>query len=69
MQRYVGRFIKRIYRFSWLLTPVNVLGSKLGLTRRNLSARYQKLFFDTQAAVYGVFFAEKPGPVKASHAP
>jgi hypothetical protein len=69
MQRYVGRSIKRIYRFSWLLTPVNVLGSKLGLTRKNRSARYQKLLFDTQVAVYGVFFAEKPSLVTASHAP
>jgi hypothetical protein len=48
---------------------VNVLGSKLGLTRKNRSARYQKLLFDTQVAVYGVFFAEKPSLVKASHAP
>jgi tocopherol O-methyltransferase len=69
MQRYVRRSIERVYRFSWLLSPVNVLGSKLGLTRKNLSARYQKLLFDTQAAVYGVFFAEKPSLIKASDAP
>jgi cyclopropane fatty-acyl-phospholipid synthase-like methyltransferase len=69
MRRYIGRSIERIYRFSWLLAPLNVLGGRLGLTRPNLSARYQKLFFDTQAAIYGVFFAEKPSLEKASHAP
>ena len=58
LRRYVKRSVDRIYRVSFLTSPVNFVKAKLGLVRENLSARYQKAFFE-RLAIYGMFIAHR----------
>jgi cyclopropane fatty-acyl-phospholipid synthase-like methyltransferase len=68
MQAYVWPSIRRIYRYGLITTPVNLVRHKLGLTRRNVSALFQKALFERRIATYGVFVAERPcGPPGLSY--
>ena len=59
MHDKVKKSSERIYRHSLFTYPINFISSKLGFSRENFSARYQKALFDRKIATYGVFVAEK----------
>lgn len=59
MQQCVERSIRRIYLYSQLTWPLNLIKSKLGIARENMAARYQKFLFKKGIAVYGAFYAVK----------
>src|SRR3989338_7213931 len=59
MTKSIKKSSDKMYYESLLSYPIIFLAFKLGITRENLSAIYQKALFDRRIAVYGVFVAEK----------
>jgi len=59
MQSYVQKSVDRIYRHSRITAPLSIARSKLGLSPKNVAARYQRDLFGQGLAVYGVFVAER----------
>jgi len=50
---------KRMYFQKLVWSPVDIVFSRLGRGPENLSAKYQKAFFDSGIGTYGAFVATK----------
>ena len=50
---------KRMYLQKLLWSPVDAIVSRFGIGRENLSAKYQRAFFNKGIGVYGAFIATK----------
>jgi tocopherol O-methyltransferase len=59
LQNLIWPSVRRVFLSSLLTAPANLITSRLGLGRENLSAFYQKAFFERGLGTYGMFTARK----------
>jgi tocopherol O-methyltransferase len=59
MLDHIRKSSKKIYYRKRLWSPLDLLKSKLGIGREDLSSLHQKALFDTGIGTYGVFVATK----------
>jgi tocopherol O-methyltransferase len=60
MSDLIWKSVLILDRISAYTYPINFCLNKLGLARRNASARFQRAIFEKKIAIYGTFLAEKP---------